>query len=94
MKEFVLPVVVSVVTGVGASFVSSQMAVKVLETKVDYIEADIKTISTLTNTINQVQLEMTRRGQWIVTTDKRLDHQERVMQSIKDSLNRTVIDDS
>ncbi len=34
MREFVLPVVVSVVTGVGASFVSSQLAVKVLETKV------------------------------------------------------------
>lgn len=86
MRDFMLPVIVSVVTGVGASFVSAQMAVKVLETKVQYIESDMKAITDITGTLNDVQMELTRRGQWMVTTDRKLDRQDRKLELLLEEL--------
>ncbi|MBU3022884.1 hypothetical protein [Aestuariibacter sp. A3R04] len=76
-KDIIVPVSVSVVTGVAAAFVSSQMAIKVLETKVQYIESDIKTVRQLAASVSAANMELNRRGAWMDAIELRVSRNER-----------------
>jgi len=71
VKELIVPVVASVVTGVAASVVATQVAISVLETKVGYLEKNIETMAALMDKANANQLELATRAGWMFNKDEK-----------------------
>lgn len=76
IKTTLLPVVVAVVTGSGSGYVGVTATLSVVETRINYVEKDVIKLSSMLEKINENQTELAVRGQWIISTDRRIIYLE------------------
>lgn len=71
LKAVILPIVVAVVTGIGASYIATQVTVAVIEKQVEYIESDLISIKELLEKVTENQTELARRSVWMQTKNEK-----------------------
>lgn len=64
MKAVVMPVVVAVVTGIGASYLATKVTVAVLQKQVEYLEGDLLSIRNMIDIVSQNQRELVALNVW------------------------------
>ncbi len=75
-KSIVLPITVAVVTGVGASYIATQIHVAVLKKQVEYIENDIISIRDILQRVTENQTEIAKQAASIQMSDKKDKEQD------------------
>jgi len=73
-RDLMMPVIVSVVTGVGASYITMHIALSVLETQVNYIQREVEAFQTLVEAVNTIQVELSTRSQVDTMTERQINN--------------------
>ena len=72
VKEYVVPIIASVASAVCTGYLTLQIALTTIETKLIYVEADLSDIKVLMKNISENQVELSKRGVWMSNTERRL----------------------
>lgn len=72
LREIMVPLVVSVVVGVGGSYMSTQITVSTVATRVDGMKEDLSELRGLMSAVQQNQMTLAARGEWIKSVEERL----------------------
>ncbi len=84
IKAIILPVIISVITGIGSSYVAVNVTLAVIETRLNYVENDLVSLRDVLSAVSKMQNELARRGEWMVNTDRRIIVLENKAQRIDD----------
>lgn len=76
IREVLLPVVVAVVTGIGASYVTTQVTIAIIETRLNYLEESLLAVRDLSEVIKSVQMDVVRITERAHTMGTRLNSLE------------------
>ncbi len=72
IRNIITPVITAVIVGVGASFLSTKVALAVTGTKIVYIEAEVNELKNLLSAIRDNQLELAKHAQRMKFTDQEI----------------------
>ena len=76
IKAIILPVIVAIITGISASYLTVYVTLAVLETRVSYVESNLISIEAILKVVNKNQTELAKRGEWMTYQDRRMDSVE------------------
>jgi hypothetical protein len=72
MRDFVAPMLVATVIGIGSSFFGVRLAVSTLEVDVNNVKGDILKLEHIMEAVQEQGEVLSARGQWMQSTDRRL----------------------
>jgi demethoxyubiquinone hydroxylase (CLK1/Coq7/Cat5 family) len=76
LKSVIVPVIAATITGMSSGLIGVKVALSVVETKINYIENDVNVLVKVLEKANANEKELAVRGQWIISTDRRLTYIE------------------
>lgn len=82
LKEYVVPIIASVTSAVFTGYLTLQIALTTIETKLIYVESDITDMKALLKRITDNQVELSRRGVWMSNTERRMGDLERRLETL------------
>lgn len=86
IREVLLPVVVAVVTGIGSSYVTTQVTIAVIETRLKYLENNFLAVNALAETIKSMQIEFARNSERMTSMSIRIENTETLSKALAESV--------
>mgnify|MGYP000988883355 CR=1 FL=1 len=77
MREFIVVLVTSLIVGIGSSYVVNTVHLAKLEERSIYVDKQIELLQDVVETIRVVQIELSRRGEWMNWVTRELSHEGR-----------------
>lgn len=71
-REIAVPVIVSIVVGVGSSYMATNVAIAVLNEQVGSLKTEMTNMQDIVKAVAANQIELAARGEWISSTDNKL----------------------
>jgi uncharacterized protein (DUF697 family) len=76
IMNVILPVVVAIITGVGASYTATTITLSVVETKVSYLEVDLLDIKYVLLEVKENQIQLAKNSEWMKNMESRVERLE------------------
>ncbi len=73
IREVLLPTIVAVVTGIGSSFVTTQVTIAVIETRLHYLESDFTALQNVINKVGVNTIEIAKLNGVITALGSKTD---------------------
>jgi len=83
VQNVFLPVLISVVTGVGAAYVAVQVTLGVLETKFIYVEREVTTNRRILEGLKIQEVQLAERAVWMKYANAQIDKISHLEQSAR-----------
>jgi hypothetical protein len=70
LREVLIPIVVAIVVGIGSSYMTSRVAIAVLQKEIEFVRDDLSIMQQLVSIVSSNQVQLAARGEWMKNADK------------------------
>jgi hypothetical protein len=70
IREVLIPIIVAIVVGIGSSYMTSRVAIAVLQKEIEFVRDDVSMMQQLLKIVSQNQVELAARGEWMKNADR------------------------